>query len=152
MMEQIEAFWNRYLQMSGKDRNTKYLEVFHFELSEFWANELLKLVLDGRKRATASCLQYWETTGEKCPEAGDLSIVTDWAGTPRCVIETTAVEILPFKDMTFERCKREGEDDCLETWIVGHIRYFTADGNETGYVFTEDSPVVFEDFVVVYQE
>lgn len=58
--------------------------------------------------------------------------------------------ILPFKDMTFDICKREGEDETLESWQRGHIRYYTAEGKQLGYEFTEDLPIVFEDFKVVY--
>ncbi len=145
-------FWDRFLMNTGRGRNTKYLEVFHFDLTEYWANELLKLVLEGTKRATSSSLKYFQIKGLKLPETGDLSIVTDWQGTPRCVIETAAVTILPFKDMTYDICKREGEDECLETWQKGHISFFKGEGKELGYKFDEEMLIVFEDFGVVYYE
>lgn len=145
-------FWDRFLKKTGRDKNTKYLEVFHFHLSEYWANELLKLVLDGTKRATSSSLKSFKINGLKMPETGDLSIVTDWNGIPRCVIETLTVAILPFKDMTYDICKREGEDECLDTWRLGHISFFKSEGKELGYEFDEEMLIVFEDFEVVYRE
>lgn len=51
-------------------------------------------------------------------EKGSYSIVTDWEGVPKCVIETTNVRILPFKDITYDICKLEGEDDSLESWRI----------------------------------
>lgn len=151
-MSEIDMFWDRFLEKTGRDRNTKYLDVFHFELTEYWANELLKLVLDGTKRATSSSLESFRINGLKTPEAGDLNIVTDWNGVPKCVIETSAVTILPFKDMTYDICKREGEDECLDTWRAGHISFFTGEGKEIGYEFDEEMLIVFEDFEVVYRE
>lgn len=151
-MNEIDMFWDRFLVNTGRDRNTKYCEVFHFDLTEYWANELLKLVLEGTKRATASSLKYFTIKGLKLPEAGDFSIVTDWNGTPRCIIETSIVTILPFKDMTYDICKREGEDECLETWQKGHISFFEGEGKEIGYEFDEEMLIVFEDFEVIYQE
>ena len=148
----IEEFWSRFLKEKGRTPDTKYVECFHFELTEYWANELLRLVLIGQKKATSSSLLGYEIEGERIPEKGELSIVTDWAGTPRCVIETTAVTILPFKDITYDICKREGEDENLKTWQDGHRAFFTAEGKELGYEFTEDMPVIFEDFEVIYQE
>lgn len=148
----IEEFWSRFLKETGRTPDTKYVECFHFELTEYWANELLRLVLIGQKKATSSSLLGYEIEGERIPEKGELSIVTDWAGTPRCVIETTAVTILPFKDITYDICKREGEDENLKTWQDGHRAFFTAEGKELGYEFTEDMPVIFEDFEVIYQE
>jgi uncharacterized protein YhfF len=111
---------------------------------------LLELVLAGRKKATASSLYYFEKSGVKLPEPGDLSIVTDWNGTPRCVIETTEVQILPFQDVTFELCKWEGEDDNLESWQLGHTHFFTEEGKQEGYRFSELMPVVFEKFNCIY--
>ena len=147
----VEAFWQEFLQKTGRPAGTKYLDAFHFELTEKLANELLALVLAGKKRATASALCSYALEGERLPQKGDPSIVTDWAGEPKCVIETTGVTILPFKDVTFDVCKREGEDECLETWQAGHRRFFIADGKELEYEFTEDLDVLFEDFEVVWK-
>ena len=146
----IEEFWQEFLRDTGRDPNTRYLESFHFDLNEKSANELLELVLIGKKRATASSLLAYDKENCPAPQVGDLSIVTDWDNNPRCVIETTAVTIYKFREITFDTCKREGEDECLETWQKGHAKYFTLDGKELGYEFSEDMPVLFEDFVVVY--
>jgi Uncharacterized protein conserved in bacteria len=145
-----EEFWKEFLQKTDKDSKTEYFESFHFCLTEELANSLLELVLCGKKTATTSSLLEYEKTGERLPQVGDYSIVTDWDKNPRCVIETTAVTILPFNEMTFDICRREGEDDTLESWQDGHRRFFSEDGKEVGYEFTETMPVVFEDFKVVY--
>lgn len=150
-MKEIDEFWGRFLKEKQLEENTKYLEAFHFEATEHGANSLLALVLAGQKRATASLSKSWEIEGIK-PKVGDYSIVTDWAGKPYCVIRTVGVTELPFQDMTFDICKREGEDECLDTWQENHRKFFLLDAKELGYEFTEDSIVLFEDFVVVYRE
>jgi uncharacterized protein YhfF len=146
-----ETFWETFLKLKGLDKSTKYLESFHFDLNQKSANELLELVLIGKKRATASSLWNYEIQGTNPPKVGDYSIVTDWDGNPRCVIMTTNIRILAFKDMTFDICKLEGEDDSLDSWRNNHINFFTADGEATGYIFSEEMPVLFEIFEVVYQ-
>jgi uncharacterized protein YhfF len=151
-MDQINQFWQAFLKATNRDLNTAYNEVFHFELTEKLANELLELVLIGQKKATASSLLAFKIKGESLPKVGDYNIVTDWAGNPRCVIETTAVTIIPYKDITYDICKREGEDDTLESWQSGHKRFYEAEGRQLGYEFNDHMPVVFEDFVVVYQK
>jgi uncharacterized protein YhfF len=65
--------------------------------------------------------------------------------------KTTQITILPFNEVTLEMCKREGEGDNLQDRQNGHFNLFVHDGNQEGYVFTWDSPVIFEDFKVVYQ-
>lgn len=149
--EKINEFWKNFLKETNRSEDTKYLDVFHFELTEKWANELLRLVLIGQKKATASSLYNYEIAGERIPQVGDLNIVTDWEGVPKCVIETTQITIIPFSEMTYDICKREGEDDTLESWVDGHTRFFIAEGKQFGYEFTPDMPVVFEDFEVVYK-
>ena len=149
--EKVDLFWNEFLKETKRPDTTKYLDIFHFEISEKLANELLHLVLIGQKKATASSFWGYELEGENIPKVGDLSIVTDWEGVPRCVIETIAIAVIPFSDITYDICKREGEDDTLESWRAGHIRFFKEEGSEIGYEFRDDMPVVFEDFEVVYQ-
>lgn len=148
----IDQFWHDFLIATKQDPSTPYIETFHFELTEKLANELLELVLIGQKQATASSLYAYSQEGSRMPQIGDYYIVTDWHGLPHCVIETTAVTVLPFKDITYDICKREGEDDNLESWQRGHRTFFINEGKALGYQFTEDMPVVFEDFKVVYKK
>lgn len=125
------------------------LEHWHFELTESAYNQLLDLVLAGRKRATSSSLLSYRMEGEEIPKAGDLSVITDWDGVPRCVVMTTAVRVMRYGDITFAIAKLEGEDDSLESWRRNHERFFREEGKELGYTFSEDLKVVFEEFEVI---
>lgn len=123
-MNRIELFWNRFIEEKGYDKSKKYLEAFHFELTEDLANKLLSLVLECKKKATSSSFKAYEKEGSDLPKIADISIVTDWDGNPRCIIETKNITIIPFKDITYDICSREGEEDSLENWREGHIRFF----------------------------
>jgi uncharacterized protein YhfF len=151
-LEKLDRFWQDFLQKTNRNPALRYQGSFFFELSEFWANELLRLVLIGQKKATCSSLYAFELEHERIPQKEDFSIVTDFAGNPRCIIETVSVTILPFSAMTFEICKREGEDDNLASWKRGHERFFREEARLLGYTFSEEMPVVFEDFEVVYSD
>jgi uncharacterized protein YhfF len=91
-----------------------------FSVSEESANELLGLVLSGKKRATSGSVDGCRLSGQRPPRQGDLSVVTDWAGNPRCVIETESVTVLPFDEFPFERAALEGEDGHNESWRKNH--------------------------------
>ncbi len=145
-----DEFWQEFIEKTGKPDTTQYFESCYFHVTEEWANKLLALVLEGKKKATSSSLWAYEKEGSLIPKVGDFSIVTDWEGNPHCVIETTAVTILPFNEITFEICGREGEDDNLASWQRGHRHFFTEEGKMLGYEFSETMPVIFEDFKVVY--
>ena len=129
--------------------NIDELEHWHFELTESASNHLLDLVLAGKKRATSSSLLSFKLSGEEVPKEGDLSVITNWEGVPRCVVVTTTVRVMRYGDITFDIAKLEGEDDSLESWRASHERFFREEGAELGYSFSEDLDVVFEEFVVV---
>ena len=125
------------------------LEKWHFENDEESCNHILSLVLDGKKRATPSSLLAYEKTGESVPQVDEISVITYWDGTPGCIVETTNVRIIPYSEMTYDIAKLEGEDDNLESWKETHKHFFTEEGKELGYVFSENMPVVFEEFEVI---
>ena len=129
--------------------NIENLEKWHFELTEGACNYLLDLVLKGQKKATASSVLGYQIEGEEIPKEGNLSVITDWDGNPRCVIKTTRVRIIPYKDITFDIAKLEDEDDTLESWRKNHEKFFTEEGKELGYKFSEEMEVIFEEFEVI---
>ena len=115
------------------------------------ADELLGLVLDGTKTATASSLAELEATGEPVPRRGDLSILLDGAGHPRALIRTTGVDVVAFGEVSEEFAALEGEDDrTLASWRREHERYFRRVLAGTGVEFTEDLPIALERFELLY--
>ena len=126
MTDKVESFWQEFLRATGRSPEMQPIGVFSFDITEESANALLELVLSGKKRATSSSLHAYELDGEPIPKEGDLSIVTDWAGNPRCVIMTKEVTIIPYKDMTFDICSREGED----ARIAEYVRLFNEQYSE----------------------
>ena len=132
--------------MSCKNNTDKnYFECFAFGDSPEMADELLALVLAGKKTATVSV--YLED--EQTPSVGDLSLVLDGRGNPACVIKTVYLEIVKFCDLTWDMVKLEGEDETFEQWKAGNIGYWMRDAAKRGYTFTDQTPITFERFVVV---
>ena len=78
----IEAFWKEFLAASGLPPETAYKEAFSFETSEYWANELLRLVLAGKKRATSSSLPAYEKEGEALPQPGVSCAIPGYSWAP----------------------------------------------------------------------
>ncbi len=149
--DKTKAFWREFIREKNMPEELCYSESFSFGMSEDMAEKLLRLVLRGKKRACSSSLYAYEKEGEDLPQTGEYSIVTDWYGIPRCVILTVRVSVIPFKEMTFDLCQKEGEDKELCEWREKHERFFTEEGKEAGYEFSRDMPVVFEEFKVVYK-
>jgi uncharacterized protein YhfF len=155
----IEAFWELARFHANLNSAPTYfgpttLEVvpppaWAFGDSTVEADELLRLVLDGTKTATASALWDYEVEGEALPEVGSLSILLDGRGHPRALITTTDVEVVPFDEVDDEHAHLEGEGDrTLDHWRAAHERFFRRTSRRG---FEPDMPVVLERFQVVYQ-
>lgn len=115
------------------------------------ADELLDLVLEGTKTATASALWDYEAEDEPLPEIGTLGIVLDSDGRPRALLATTEVRVVPFDEVDAQHAHDEGEGDrSLAHWRRVHEDFFTAyAAHEHG--FRPDMPVVLERFEVLYR-
>ena len=115
------------------------------------ADELLGLVLDGRKRATATAVPELEAEGEELPTVGELSIVLDGAGHPRALIRTTHVDVVPMGEVTEEFAALEGEDDrTLASWRREHERYWRRVLAGTDVEVDDDLEVLLETFELLY--
>jgi uncharacterized protein YhfF len=148
-----EAFWQRYLVSVGDEKAQSYADLSCFGDSVELADELIDLVLQGQKRASAGTLAEFESKGVALPEVGDRWIACDGHGIPRAVIETTEVRVGPLSSVDEAFAWDEGEGDRTRAdWLQAHTRYFTRTHSARGIPFHPDIPVAFERFDVVYQE
>ncbi|WP_326909746.1 ASCH domain-containing protein [Sedimentibacter sp. MB31-C6] len=152
--ESVEKMWTNYLETLGeKPNNTnRTYESWYFCDNKQDADELAELVFNGTKKATASLYLYYSSENEELPKVGDLSIITNWEGEAKCIIRTSNIDIVPFKNVTEEFAATEGEGDkSLEYWKRCHKDYFSREIKELGKEFNEDILVVCEKFEVVYK-
>jgi len=150
--ERLQTFWKSFGNVAGAGVTSRFYEAFHFDDHEASANELGELVLAGTKRATAGLLWAYEAENRKPPSPGALSIVTNWNGTPLCVIETRAVSIVPFDEVSEEFAATEGEGDgSLRFWREAHWAFFGRECARIGRTPDPRMPVVCERFEVAYR-
>jgi uncharacterized protein YhfF len=149
--EALRDFWNAFAQACGGADEARFYEAFAFGDSAALADELAALVLQGRKRATASALWTYQAEGKPLPRPGQLSIVTRSDGVPLCVIETLAVEVVPFDQVSADFAATEGEGDgSLAFWREAHTQFFSRECAQAGQAFQPDMPVVCERFRLRY--
>lgn len=152
LREEIDAFWQRFLFVKGLPQEVSWQDCFHFEQEEAAADHALEQVLAGVKQATFTSLNAFAKYQLRPPRKGDLSILTDGRGTPRCVIHTEEVVILPFKEVTLPQALWAGEDDTLEGWRIRQRNFLIAEGRLLGHTFSPDQSLVLERFAVVYED
>lgn len=151
-LEAAEAMWADYAAarpaaVAACSEHT----VEHFGDNARLCEELLGLVLDGSKRATAELASAFTTAGDALPRIGSHWIACDSTGRPRVVLRSTALRIGPFgsADAAFAAAEAEG-DRSLESWREGHRGYFERTCAARGMSWSEDDDIVFEHFDVVW--
>lgn len=112
-------------------------------------NQLAELVARGAKRATASLLCAYRDE-QQLPQPGNLFVVVDGAGRPRCLCRTVGVEVKPFADVDAAFAADEGEGDgTLDDWRTAHRAFFEREGARRGLTFMEGFEVVLERFALL---
>ena len=138
--------WNKFIEENNI--NDVYYEAWAFGGNP---DKLLKLVLEGRKTATASLNYLYKEKGERRPEPGDYSVILDSKGDAYCVIQTVKVYIKSFKEVSAEHAYKEGEGDLsLAYWRKVHEEFFTDELKDEELKFSEDLEVVLEEFELKY--
>ncbi len=151
MNNECLIFWNTFLEETNRDRTLQPYEVFHFSDSHEAADALAEATIAGKKTGTASLLWDYHDTGERIPRVGDLSLVTYANEKPACIIETTAVEITPFCEVSEAFARAEGDEDpSLAAWRACHWGEFSALCRKIGREPDKDMPVVCERIVTIH--
>ena len=118
---------------------------FSFGDNPDMADELLALVLAGKKTATCGALASFAPGGEAMPVVGRRDVVLDGKGRRAAVIETLELEIRRFDQVDQRFAGDEGEGDgTLAWWRDAHRRYFERAG-----AFSPDMQLVCERFRLV---
>ena len=107
------------------EQHRRGLDQFPFGDGPELADELLTLILEGKK--TATCWSAAE--GLKGSAVGKRWVAQDGAGRPRAVLETVELTQRRFDAVDAPFAFEEGEDDrTLPSWAREHERYFTRNG------------------------
>jgi uncharacterized protein YhfF len=118
---------------------------FSFGDSPAMADELLALVLAGRKTATCGALRDFPEGSPDRPVVGRRDIVLDGKGHRAAVIETVEVTVRRFDEIDEAFAYDEGEGfRTLADWRAGHQRYFERNGG-----FSPDMDLICERFRLV---
>ena len=118
---------------------------FSFGDSPAMSDELLGLVLTGKKTATCGALRDYSAGGEAMPVIGRRDVVLDGQGRRAAVIETIEVTIRRFDEVDQDFARDEGEGDrTLADWREGHQSFFERNGG-----FSPDMQLICERFRLV---
>ena len=124
--DSVRKFWQDFCAVNADVNADEPYQVWYFGNTSEMAKELVTLVLEGVKTATASLFWEYENQPEDEPIVGGYSIVTDYEGVPQCVLRTTELRILAFNEVDEKFAFDEGEgDQSLDYWRAVHWDYFS---------------------------
>ena len=150
----VEAYWQAFVNKQPDPTATaaRFYESFHFGSNEALANELAELVSQRVKTATSALVWEVEAEGKRFVQPGDFSVVTNWAGQPVCIMETTEVRIIPFKDVDEAFAYDYGEEErTLAWWKLALWQTYSHICADLDKQPSEDMLLVCERFRVVLQ-
>jgi len=146
---EILDFWEKAKSETGIEG--EFTDAYGIGDTPEFKQELLNLVLEGKKRASTSLVKEGELEGWPEPEVGQYNIILDGYDNPAAVIKTVSVRRCSFIDVDDEHAYWEGEDDrTLESYIREHTKYYSRRGAALGFDFTTDMEVILERFKLVY--
>ena len=154
MTETIEGYWQKFLSTLPADSpyQTKTYSKGGYGDSPELMDELIQLVLIGKKTATCGSLWEWEAEGKPLPKVGDVWVELDGNGNPVCITETTEVTIRKYNEVDAQFAHDEGEgDQSLRYWREAHRDFFSRILPKIGKEFSENMPLVCERFRVIYR-
>ncbi|MFN3707214.1 ASCH domain-containing protein [Microcella sp.] len=147
-----EVMWRTYVEAHPDETAaTDEWTLEYFGDSPAMANELLGLVLEGTKRATAALLVEFAVWGEQPPRIGSHWIACDGTGAPRVVVRSRELRLATFDEVDERFAFDEGEDDrTLASWRDAHRRYWERTAAARGDTWSPDQQIVLERFAVVW--
>lgn len=152
MTPQEQGFWTRFRTATGT-ATPEPADVFRFGDSVEMSNELLGLILCGRKTATCALARWYGPGQAPLPVTGDLFLILDGKDQPRCVIRTVSVEVRSVKDVDADFALAEGEGDLtLGWWRAAHMEFWRREAERENFVFSCDLDAVLHRFVLEWSE
>lgn len=149
----VEAFWARAVASGATPKGDAAPIAEYFGDHAELADELIGLVLEGRKRATCGAIADYEQCGDPIPELGGRWVALDGAGRPRAVLRTTGLRFGPFSSVEDDFAYEEGEGERTRAdWLRSHTGFFARFMPSIGQAFVPDMPVVFQRFALDYRE
>jgi uncharacterized protein YhfF len=144
----MDAELKRVLERAYPGEEARYFSPMSIGTAPEHADEGVALILSGVKTLTSS--GFWNYPDGKIPFVGALSVLVDGAGRPRGIVETTRVEIMPFRTINEEMAQDYGEGERTADWwrrVMGE--FYQTSAARHGAAFTDETALIWEWFAVV---
>lgn len=146
MRRELDRYFSQYLttQKLPKDminnRDTSVMEL---------DKNIIELILNKNKKVFTSSIYTYDSFFKTMPVVDSYTIITH-KSKPVCILKTTKVETVKFKDLNHMNLEGELENKDINSWKKSHIGLFEEECREALRVFNPNVPIVIETFELVY--
>jgi len=146
--------WNNFIKSHPEFKNDELPEAFAFHNNEADANRLANLIVSGQKKAGSNLYYWYQEANADLPKIGTKSIVTDFDGKARAIIEIKKVDTIPFNKISksYAELDMGTKIEPLGKWKKAHWDFFETALKESGKKPTEDMLIVCEWFETIWPE
>ena len=150
----VSKMWSDFLEANPEFKNDGLPEADSFHNNEADAKRLADLIVSGKKQAGSMLYFFFEEAKADLPAIGTKSIVTNFDGKARAIIEITKVDTIPFNQVSaaYAELDMGTNIEPLEKWKKAHWDFFASSMEEKGVQPTEEMLVVCEWFETVWPE
>jgi uncharacterized protein YhfF len=139
----MDAELRRVLERAYPGEEARYFLPMTIGSTPEHADEGATLILNGVKTLTSS--PFWDYPDGKIPFVGALSVLLDGARRPRGIVETTRVEVMPFRAINEEMAQDYGEGErTADWWRTAMGKLYQASAKSHGATFNEDTLLIWE--------
>ena len=148
----VYEMWNDFTELNPEFKKDGLPESSYFHNNEADAHRLAELVSIGKKKAGSNLYYWYEEANADLPKIGTKSIVTDFDGKARAIIETKRVDTIPFNQISKEYAEMDMGTtiEPLKKWKKAHWDFFANAMEQSGEKPTEEMLIVCERFETIW--
>lgn len=148
----VYQMWSEYLTANPSHKHHSIPDAWFFHNHAAAANKLAKLVINSKKQAYSELYSWYQKTGTALPKISTQHIITDFNGQAQAIIQLTAVDTIPFDQVTphYAALDMGTNENALQEWKKAHWDFFTKVLETSGHKPANHMLVVCQRFTTVW--
>ena len=148
----VYKMWKDFTNSNLEFKKQQIPEATFFHNNEVDANRLAELIVNGKKSAGSGLYLWYQEANANLPKIGTMTIVTDFHGKARAIIETRKVDTIPFNKISkvYAEMDMGTSNEPLKKWKKAHWDFFSDALKASGQKPTEDMLIVCEIFQTIW--
>ena len=148
----VYEMWNNYIEKNPEFKKDELPDSHPFHNNEYDAKRLADLIVSGKKKAGSNLYFWYKEANADLPKIGTKSIVTDFDGKARTIIEIKKVDTIPFNQISEDYAKLDMGTDIepLKKWKKAHWEFFQSALKQSEEKPTEEMLIVCEWFETIW--